>query len=61
MHEFFIGTGRVAVRQPAPTSGLLVLRAGVADIGALCKKKSDTGLVVIFCGDKRCAGDFKLG
>ena len=34
-----------------PTSGLLALRAGVADIGALCKIKPDTGVVVMFGGE----------
>jgi len=51
--------GYVAVRQSAPTSGLLALRAGVADVGALCKIKPDTGVVVMFGEGKRWAGGYE--
>ena len=47
----------VAVRQSAPTSGLLALWAGVAHVGALYKIKPDTGIVVIVREGKRWAGD----
>ena len=60
MHKFFIGTGRGAVRQPALISGLLTLRAGVADIGALCKISPIPDLWLSFFGEKVGGGILHL-